>query len=29
MTLRKGAKLGLQVQSVIARVIFPHKGTQS
>jgi hypothetical protein len=28
MTLRKCAKLGLQVQSVVARVNFPHEGTR-
>jgi hypothetical protein len=29
MTLNKCAKLGLQVQSVVARVNFPHEETQS
>jgi hypothetical protein len=28
MTLSKCAKLGLQVQSVVARVNFPHEGTR-
>jgi hypothetical protein len=28
MTLSKCAKLGLQVQTVVARVNFPHEGTR-